>query len=126
MIVTCIFHDFFSPFLFLSLSFLSVAAVEPVGHSLPADKETEKKTNRTPEEIIREDGEEAFRKIETEVLSSLAKRSGIVLAAGGGAVTREENRAILRSNGRVVWIRRDISLLPREGRPLSAGSRSVI
>ena len=83
------------------------------------DEETEKKTNRTPEEIIREDGEEAFRKIETEVLSECAVRSGLVLATGGGAVTRPENYPVLHGNGKIVWIKRELSELDRSGRPLS-------
>ena len=77
---------------------------------------------RTPEEIIRSDGVDRFRRIENEVLKALvrgARTGGLVLACGGGVVEREENRQLLRENGRVIWLCRDISELPTEGRPVS-------
>ena len=58
-------------------------------------------------EIFADDGEERFRAIETTVLESMAGSCGIVLATGGGAVLREENRRILRSLGRIVWLHAD-------------------
>ena len=77
---------------------------------------------RTPEEIIRSDGVDRFRRIENEVLKALvrgARTGGLVLACGGGVVEREENRQLLRENGLVIWLCRDISELPTEGRPVS-------
>ena len=76
---------------------------------------------RTPAQIITESGIERFREIESVALSELTKRSGIVLATGGGAVTVPANRAYLRQNGPVFFIERDLSLLATEGRPLSVG-----
>ncbi len=76
---------------------------------------------RTPARIIEQDGEAVFRKIESAALSELTKRSGIVLATGGGSVTVPENHAHLRQNGRVFFIERDVSRLATSGRPLSAG-----
>lgn len=64
-------------------------------------------------------GEEAFRRVETSVLEELGKQSGLVIATGGGCVTRQENAPLLRQNGRLVWIQRDLSRLPLEGRPVS-------
>ena len=64
-------------------------------------------------------GEEAFRQVETEVLRELGKQSGLVIATGGGCVTRPENYPALHQNGRIVWIRRDLSELPTNGRPVS-------
>ncbi len=69
-------------------------------------------------------GEEAFRREETAVLEGLGKESSLVLATGGGCVTRSENRDLLRQNGRVIWVRRDLDKLPTKGRPLSQ-SRGV-
>lgn len=79
------------------------------------------KHGRSPAEIINNDGEAAFRKIETEALAELTKRSGLVLATGGGCVTVSENRALLRQNGRVIFLNRPISSLATDGRPLSQG-----
>ena len=64
-------------------------------------------------------GEEAFRQVETEVLRELGKQSGLVIATGGGCVTRPENYPALHQNGRIVWVRRDLSELPTDGRPVS-------
>ena len=72
-------------------------------------------------EIFASEGEEGFRARETAVLERLGKQSGLVVATGGGCVTREENYFHLRGNGRVVFLERGVDLLPREGRPLSSG-----
>lgn len=67
-------------------------------------------------------GEEAFRQQETAVLQELGKRSGAVIATGGGCVTRPENYALLHQNGTILWIRRALDKLSVEGRPLSQRS----
>ena len=86
---------------------------------LDADAVLTEKTGRTPAEIIREEGEAAFRDLETRVLGELGKGSGAVIATGGGCVTRPENRDLLRQNGRIFWLRRDLRKLPVTDRPLS-------
>ena len=55
--------------------------------------------------IFEEDGEEAFRKIETEVLRECSEKSGQVISTGGGIVTIPQNREILLTAGYVVWLR---------------------
>lgn len=70
-------------------------------------------------DIFAQDGEAAFRDWETKALADLGKRSGLILATGGGCVTREENYPLLHQNGTIFCLTRDLSLLPREGRPLS-------
>ena len=84
-----------------------------------ADAEIEKLAGKTIPEIFARDGEAEFRRLETEVLSELGKQSGLVIATGGGCVTREENHPLLHQNGRILWIRRDPGKLPTAGRPLS-------
>ena len=64
-----------------------------------------------------------FRAMETEVLQDLGKRSGLVIATGGGCVTRPENYDALHRNGTIVWLQRPTALLPTEGRPLSQAGR---
>ena len=83
------------------------------------DSEIEKKTGRRPSEIIEEDGEEAFRKVETDVLREISAKSGLVISTGGGVVTRKENYALLRQNSNIVLIDRPLDLLSSKGRPLS-------
>ena len=87
---------------------------------LDMDEELRRRTGRSSAEIIRADGEDAFRRAETALLADVGRRSGIVLATGGGVVTRPENYFHLRQNSRVVFLnRRDIDALPTAGRPLS-------
>jgi len=71
-------------------------------------------------EIFTKFGENHFRDLETQVLSQLGKKSGLVISTGGGCVTRDENYAHLHQNGTIVWIQRDLNNLTTEGRPLSA------
>ncbi len=84
-----------------------------------ADEEIKNFTGKSPSAIIKEEGEQAFRTVETQVLRNLCKESGMVIATGGGAVTQKENRDILRQNGVVVFIERDVKELSTQDRPLS-------
>ena len=70
-------------------------------------------------EIFAESGETAFRDIESRVLAESSKHGGCVIALGGGTPLREENRRAMAQNGFVVYIRRALSELPTDGRPLS-------
>lgn len=75
--------------------------------------------NKAIPDIFKEVGEEGFRKIETEILKSECKKSGKIIATGGGIVTRPENYYPVRQNSVTVFINREISVLPKDGRPLS-------
>lgn len=88
-----------------------------------ADAEIEKLAGMTIPEIFATQGEVGFRKLETQVLSELGKQSSLVIATGGGCVTRPENNRHLHQNGKIFWIKRDISKLPTNGRPLSASGK---
>lgn len=70
-------------------------------------------------QIFAEDGEEAFRRWETAALEQLGRESGLVIATGGGCVTRERNYPLLHQNGIIVWLKRELDQLPTQGRPLS-------
>ena len=74
-------------------------------------------------EIFSTQGEAAFRALETEAIAQLSRRSGIILATGGGCVTREENYPLLHQNGVLFWLQRDIDRLPTVGRPLSQSGK---
>lgn len=69
--------------------------------------------------IFASEGEQGFRQKETAVLEKLGKQAGLVIATGGGCVTRSENYPLLHQNGTLFWIQRDLAQLPSEGRPLS-------
>ena len=74
-------------------------------------------------EIFAESGESGFRAWETKVLGELGKQSGLIIATGGGCVTREENYPLLHQNGKIIWLQRDITKLPKDGRPLSQAGK---
>lgn len=72
---------------------------------LDADVELERRAGRTIREIFELEGERGFRDRESAILSELALKSGCIIALGGGAVLREENRQLARGRGKVVWLR---------------------
>lgn len=84
-----------------------------------ADKEIEKAVGCDILSFFSKKGEAAFREEETKVLSRLGKRSGCVIATGGGCVTRPENYPLLHQNGTIFWLRRELSRLPTDNRPIS-------
>ena len=86
---------------------------------LDADAEIEKAAGMPIPDFFKLYGEAAFRDLESRVLAELGKRSGAVIATGGGAVLREENYAALHQNGTIVWLTRDLARLPIDGRPVS-------
>jgi shikimate kinase len=84
------------------------------------------RTGRSIPEIFREQGEEAFRHLETEAVEALRLKSGEVIATGGGLPCREGRMDALRELGTVVWLRGELTdLLERArrvgGRPMLEG-----
>ncbi len=78
-------------------------------------------------QIFAEDGEAAFRDLETRVLKdTLAQKNGLVIATGGGAVLRRENVDAMRRNGRIYFLDRPLQeLLPTADRPLASDVQSI-
>ncbi len=69
-----------------------------------SDDEIESRTGVDIGFIFEKEGEEGFRKREVAVIDDLSQREGIVLATGGGAVTRDESRSRLGARGFVVYL----------------------
>ncbi|WP_439886527.1 shikimate kinase AroK [Pseudomonas sp. MBLB4123] len=69
-----------------------------------SDKEIEQRTGADIPWIFDVEGEQGFREREQAVIAELCEFDGMVLATGGGAVMRLENRAALRRGGRVVYL----------------------
>ncbi|MBR5427622.1 MAG: shikimate kinase [Clostridia bacterium] len=86
---------------------------------IETDEMIPERAGKSIKEIFAEDGEDVFRKIETACLADASKKSGCVIATGGGVVTRPENLDLLRQNSVIVFLDRDFSALPLKGRPLS-------
>jgi shikimate kinase len=69
-----------------------------------SDKAIEESTGVDIPTIFEFEGEEGFRDREQKMLQQLTKMDGIVLATGGGAILREENRKLLKENGFIVYL----------------------
>lgn len=69
--------------------------------------------------VFEREGEGGFRRRETAAIADLGKRSGVVIATGGGSVLRPENYDLLHQNGTIFWLQRDWRKLPTDGRPIS-------
>lgn len=102
-----------------------LAAMQMNRPLIDTDAEIEKMAGKSIPQIFADEGEEAFRILETRVLAQVCSGSGAVITTGGGAVLRKENRDALLQNGRVCLIRRPLPLLSRKGRPLSQGAGAV-
>ena len=70
-----------------------------------SDLEIEARTGARIPVIFDLEGEQGFRVREARVIDELTRRQGIVLATGGGAVLRAENRQALAARGVVVYLR---------------------
>ena len=70
-----------------------------------ADVEIEQRAGKSIADIFADQGEGVFRELEVQVTADLCGRSQNILAAGGGAPMREENRQAMRSAGPVVWLK---------------------
>ena len=69
-----------------------------------SDDEIESRTGVDIPFIFEKEGEEGFRKREAAVIDDLSQREGVVLATGGGAVVKAENRSRLGARGYVVYL----------------------
>lgn len=84
-----------------------------------ADTVLEQDAQQSISDIFQLEGEAGVRARETAVLRKLGAQSGLIIATGGGCVTREENYPLLHQNGTIVCLRRALDKLPSDGRPIS-------
>jgi shikimate kinase len=63
-----------------------------------------RRAGREIAEIFQQEGEEHFRDLETAAVESIARSEHCVIATGGGAVLRVQNRRLLRALGWVVLL----------------------
>ena len=101
-------------------STIGTLLAEKLGRTLAdADEKIISLAGKSIPDIFAQDGEPTFRDWETKALTELGKQSGLVIATGGGCVTQKRNYPLLHQNGYLVWLERDCSVLPTDGRPLS-------
>jgi 3-dehydroquinate synthase len=95
------------------------------------DSEIENSAGKTIPQIMDGQGEPVFRDLETAALNALVNKNESVIALGGGALLRDENRAFAERNGKVVLLMAELSTLLERlqnnsgKRPLLAGDLST-
>ncbi len=95
-----------------------------------ADAEIEVRVGMTIPEIFVQEGEAGFRRYETAVCQSLAARSQLVIATGGGMLIDPENLAVMKSSGLVVCLTAtpdviEQRLLEADNRPLAGNWKEL-
>lgn len=88
------------------------------------DEEIVGAEHRSIAQIFASEGEAYFRRRETELLASLSGRTRMVVACGGGTYAHEENRRLIDSMGRSVWIRLPLEVALR--RCAGGGARPLL
>lgn len=93
---------------------------------IDCDAEIVKRAGMSIPEIFDQLGEAHFRDLESQLLREVCSGSSAIIATGGGSILRNENVRAMHQNARVCFIRRNIALLPRNGRPLSSASEDAV
>ena len=89
------------------------------------DEEIARAAGKTIPEIFAQEGEQAFRALETAAVRQVGAQHGLVIACGGGTPLRAENRLALAGNGRIYYLEADCARLSGEGRPLSSSPAAI-
>jgi shikimate kinase len=92
------------------------------------DLEVQQQAGKSIREIFQQEGEPRFRDYEAQVIQRLTRRHKLVLAVGGGAVLREENRLALSMAGPVVWLAASPAIIRQrlQGDPQTASQRPAL
>ena len=107
-------------------STVGAALAQKLGKTfVDADAEIERRTGKAIPDIFAQEGEEAFRRYEADVIADLTRQNRQVIACGGGVVKTPQNLHALRQNGPVLWVQRPIEKLATAGRPLSKGGEAL-
>ena len=72
------------------------------------DQDLEKSTGASVTLIFDVEGEAGFREREARLLHELSERKRVLVATGGGVVTQEKNRKVLRRSGLVIWLKASV------------------
>jgi shikimate kinase len=108
------------------------AAARRLGRSfIDFDQEIERRVGLEVREIFRIEGEEHFRALEFALTEELSSSGGMVLSPGGGWITQQRSVELLRSAGRIIYLRASPEAVARrlrrvETRPLLAGRDPVV
>ncbi|MDQ2968712.1 MAG: shikimate kinase [Actinomycetota bacterium] len=98
---------------------------------LDFDEEIERRAGMSVREIFRLKGEDHFRALEFSLTKELSTSGGMVLSPGGGWITQHGSVELLRSAGRIIYLRASPEAVAKrlrrvETRPLLAGRDPVV
>lgn len=71
---------------------------------IDADAELERRAGKTIKQIFAENGETAFRDLESAIAADLTEQDRQIIAWGGGVVLRESNQKLLKRRGKIIWL----------------------
>ena len=74
------------------------------------DKEIELRAGAEISWIFEKEGEEGFRNRESAVLKESSESESFIISTGGGAIVRNENRELMRSRGKVIYLETPIEI----------------
>ncbi len=89
------------------------------------DAAVAQKSGESIPEIFEKYGEAEFRNREAQAVKEIGKGAGRIIATGGGAILREENRIALRENSTVIFLKAPVDSLATDGRPLSKNADAL-
>ena len=112
-------------------SYIGKAVADKLGFNFyDSEEEFEKEENTNIVDVIKEKGEEYFRKRESEILKRLSRKSISVISTGDSSMLKEENISNLKNNGIIFYLEHDIDVIlntiDKEGRQLYKGGKNTI
>lgn len=75
------------------------------------DRVIEQEQKKSIIEIFTNDGEEAFRQLESETIEKFSNMSDLIISTGGGALEKANNLSNLQKNGIIIYLKADIEEL---------------
>ena len=95
------------------------------------DQEIVRRAGSAIPDIVAAHGWDYFRDLESQVCQELAGRDNLVIDTGGGAILRQKNVDVLKSNGRLIWLTASVeTIAARIGRdaqrPSLTGTKSHV
>lgn len=106
---------------------LGKKAAQQLGKTfIDIDEEIVKEIKMPISEYFIKIGQPSFRAIEKSMVHKFSQQNGLVISTGGGVIKDKENIETLKHNGRIIWIKRDVTLLENgNGRPLAPDAEAT-
>lgn len=73
----------------------------------------EERAGKSISDIFKENGEDAFRRLESQIIGEITSMKNVIVALGGGAVTREHNWQRIEKSGITIWLKTPVDVLDK-------------